>query len=82
VREIQCGREDLQDEDRSGRPALDCIGIKIISILEKTPFGSAHSITQIPNFVVEWKMIVVYSLKFRSIQSENEIDYLIVTAKV
>jgi hypothetical protein len=33
-------------------------------------------------FVVEWKMIFVYSPKFRSIQSENEIDHLIVTAKV
>jgi hypothetical protein len=33
-------------------------------------------------FVVGWKMIVVWPLKFRSIQSENEIDHLIVTAKV
>jgi hypothetical protein len=33
-------------------------------------------------FVVEWKMIIVCSLKFRSIQSENEIDHLIVTPKV
>jgi hypothetical protein len=40
------------------------------------------SINTRAKFVVEWKMIVVCSLKFRSIQSEKEIDRLILTVKV
>jgi hypothetical protein len=49
VREIQRGWEDLHDEYRSGRPALDYIGTKIISILEKALFESACSIAQVLN---------------------------------
>jgi hypothetical protein len=49
VREIQGVREDLDDEHRSGRPVLDYIDTKIMSILEKAPFESAHSIAQVLN---------------------------------
>jgi hypothetical protein len=49
VRETQCGREDLHDDHRSGRPALDYIDGKIISILAKVPFESANSIGQVLN---------------------------------
>jgi hypothetical protein len=49
VREMQSDREDLHDEHRSGRPALDYIDTKIISILEKVPFESARSIAQVQN---------------------------------
>jgi hypothetical protein len=47
VREIQGGREDPHDGNRSGRPALDYIDTKIISILEKAPFESARSSAQV-----------------------------------
>jgi hypothetical protein len=47
VREIQGGREDLRDEHQSGRPVFDYIGTKILSILEKESFESAHSIAHI-----------------------------------
>jgi hypothetical protein len=49
VREIQRGQEDLHDEHRSGKPALDYIDAKTISILEKAPFESAGSIAQVLN---------------------------------
>jgi hypothetical protein len=49
VREIQRGREDLHDEHRSGRLALDCIDTQTISILEKVPFESACSTAQVLN---------------------------------
>jgi hypothetical protein len=49
MREIQRGREDLHDEHRSKRQALDHIDAKIMFMLEKTPFESARSIVHALN---------------------------------
>jgi hypothetical protein len=49
AREMQRGREDLQNDHRSKRRAFNCIDTKIISILEKAPFESARSIAQVLN---------------------------------
>jgi DNA-binding transcriptional ArsR family regulator len=40
------GREDLHDGDRLGRPTLDFIDSKIISLLEREPFHSAYSLAE------------------------------------
>jgi hypothetical protein len=46
ITEIRRDRQDLHDEIRSGRPPLDNFGGKILAILGKSPFESAHSMTE------------------------------------
>jgi hypothetical protein len=43
---IRCGRQDLHDEIRSGILPLDDLDSKIVAILDKSPFESAHSIAE------------------------------------
>jgi hypothetical protein len=38
--EVDHGREDLHDEQRSGRTPLDDIDSKILGLLDRTPFES------------------------------------------
>jgi hypothetical protein len=44
---IRQGREDLHDNPRSGRPPIDFTDTKILSALEREPFHSAHSLTEV-----------------------------------
>jgi hypothetical protein len=44
IAEARLGRQDLHDEIRTGRPPLDDLDAKILTILDKSPFESAHSI--------------------------------------
>jgi hypothetical protein len=53
VRETQPGRENLHDEHRSGKSALDYIRTKTISIFEKTLFESAHSLAQSGTWIMQ-----------------------------
>jgi hypothetical protein len=46
ITEIRRGRQDLHDEIRSRRPPLDDLDGKILAILDKSPFESAHSIAE------------------------------------
>jgi hypothetical protein len=46
VAEVRFGRQDLHDEIRTGSPPLDDIDAKILTILNKSPFESAHSIAK------------------------------------
>jgi hypothetical protein len=46
ITEIRLGRQDLHDEIRTGRLPLDDLGIKILTILDKSPFKSAYSIAE------------------------------------
>jgi hypothetical protein len=43
---VRFGRQDLHDEIRSGRTPLGDIDAKILAILNKSPFASAHSIAE------------------------------------
>jgi hypothetical protein len=43
--EARFGRQDLHDEIRTRRPPLDDLDMKILAILNKSPFESAHSIS-------------------------------------
>jgi hypothetical protein len=44
--EILLGRQDLHDEIRAGRPPLGDLEAKIMDIFGKSPFVSAHSISE------------------------------------
>jgi hypothetical protein len=44
VTEVRLGRQDFHDEIRTGRHLLDDLDVKILAILDKYPFKSAHSI--------------------------------------
>jgi hypothetical protein len=46
ITEIRHGRQDLYDEIRTGRPPPDNIDAKILAILAKSSFKSAHSIAE------------------------------------
>jgi hypothetical protein len=46
IAEIWRGRQDLHDEMRSGGHPLDGLDNKILAILDKSPFESAHSIAE------------------------------------
>jgi hypothetical protein len=39
---MQRGRQDLHDKIRTGRPPLHDLDAKILAILDKYPFESAH----------------------------------------
>jgi DNA-binding transcriptional ArsR family regulator len=43
---VRQGREDLHDGDLLGRPTLDFIDSKIISLLDREPFHSAYSLAE------------------------------------
>jgi transposase len=53
ITEIRRDRQDLHDEIRNGRPPLDDLDDKILAILDKSLFESAHSIAK--------RLLVVYS---------------------
>jgi transposase len=53
ITEIRRDRQDLHDEIRNGRPPLDDLDDKILAILDKSLFESAHSIAK--------RLFVVYS---------------------
>jgi hypothetical protein len=53
ITEIRRGRQDLHDEICSGRPLLGDLNGKILAILDKSLFESAHSMTE--------RLIVAYS---------------------
>jgi hypothetical protein len=44
IAEAWLDRQDLHDEIRTGRPPLDDLDAKILTILDKSPFESANSI--------------------------------------
>jgi hypothetical protein len=46
ITEIRLGRQDLHDAIRTGRPPLDDLDTKILTILDKCLFESAHSIAE------------------------------------
>jgi hypothetical protein len=46
ITEIRRGRQDLHDEIRSGRSLLDDLDGKILTILNKSPFESTHSMAE------------------------------------
>jgi hypothetical protein len=42
-----CGREDIEDDYRSGQPPIDHLNIKIIASLESEPFQSASLLAEV-----------------------------------
>jgi hypothetical protein len=46
IAEARLGHQDLHDEMRTGRSPLDELDAKILVILDKYPFESAHSIAE------------------------------------
>jgi hypothetical protein len=41
-----CGREDIEDDYRSGRPPIDHLDTKILACLESEPFQSTYSLAE------------------------------------
>jgi hypothetical protein len=65
--EIRRGRQDLHDEIRSGRCPFDDLDGKILTILDKSPFESTHSISE--RLLVAHSTVLQYlhkSLGFKS----------------
>jgi hypothetical protein len=46
IGEVRFGRQGLHGEIRPGRPPLDDVDVKILAILNKSPFESARSIAE------------------------------------
>jgi hypothetical protein len=46
ITDARIGRQDLHDEIRTGRPPLDDLDAKILTILNKYPFESARLISE------------------------------------
>jgi hypothetical protein len=46
IAEVRLGHQDFHDEIRTGRPPLGDLDVKILAILDKSPFELARSITQ------------------------------------
>jgi hypothetical protein len=44
--EVRFGHQDLHEPIRTGRPLLDDVDVKILAILDKSPFKSARSIAE------------------------------------
>jgi hypothetical protein len=42
-----CGREEAEDDYRSGRPPIDHLDINILACLESKPFQSADSLPEV-----------------------------------
>jgi hypothetical protein len=42
-----CGREEIEDDYRSGKPPIDHLGTKILACLESEPFQSAYSLAEV-----------------------------------
>jgi hypothetical protein len=43
---FDCGRQNLHNDPRSGRPPIDYLDVKIIACLVREPFSSAHSLAE------------------------------------
>jgi hypothetical protein len=54
ITDIWCGHQDLHDEICSGKPPLDDLDSKNLTILDKSSFESAHSISE--------RLLVAYSI--------------------
>jgi transposase len=46
VHEIDQGREDLEDAERSGRPSIFQIDSMLLELLRKFPFYNAHTLAE------------------------------------
>jgi hypothetical protein len=44
---VRQGRKFLNDESRAGKPAIDVLDIQVLSSLEKQPFHSAYSLSEV-----------------------------------
>jgi hypothetical protein len=53
ITEMRLGREDLDDEIRSGKPSLDDLDAAILAISYKSPFESAYSKLRIVPFALD-----------------------------
>jgi uncharacterized membrane protein YpjA len=67
ITEVWLGRQDLHDEIHTERPPLDDLDAKILAILDKSLFESAHSITKTLRIVHSTVLLHLHdSVSFRS----------------